>query len=140
MARHYQADRLEQIADISTAPQGREGQDRSFGLPNRLYGLTVGAYLAFLAIMAAGFQSRTMILPMAIFVTYIVMAFGLCAVWTRMKPENRAFAMQWGRFVRDGVDTGGGHISGSEAAMQVLILPVLILVWGVTVVAIAALV
>lgn len=138
MARHYETECLEQIADLTTAPHVRQEIDRSFGLPSRLYGVTIGAYLAFLGIMAAGFQSRTMILPMVIFVAYIVMAFGLCAVWTRMKPDHGSVSMTWSGFASSGIDTGGGHISGKDAALQVVILPVLILFWGITVVAIAA--
>ncbi|MCY7280941.1 MAG: hypothetical protein LH610_08625, partial [Sphingomonas bacterium] len=47
--------------------------DRCFELPTALYIATIGSYLAFLAIMAIGFQSRDMLLPMVIFTAYIAM-------------------------------------------------------------------
>jgi hypothetical protein len=140
MARHYETERLEQIADVITAPHVRQETDRTFGLPTRLYAVTVGAYIAFLGVMAAGFQSREMILPMAIFVAYIVMAFGVPALWTRMKPGHPSHALSWSRFTETGIDTWTGRIKASDAVLQVLILPVLILLWGITVVVIAALV
>ena len=48
--------------------------------------------------------------------------------------------MGLGRLLEDGVDTLTGRTSGGAAVAQVLVLPVLILMWGVAVVTIAALV
>jgi hypothetical protein len=129
-----------QIAEIRDEPLVRQDIDRTFELPTGLYVATVGAYLAFLGVMAAGFQSRDMILPMAIFVIYIAMAFGVPALWARMRPDTAARALGWDRFMQQGVDTWAGRIAAKDAALQVLILPVLILFWGVAVVMIAALV
>jgi hypothetical protein len=129
-----------QIAEIRDEPLVRQDIDRTFELPTGLYGATVGAYLAFLGVMAAGFQSRDMILPMAIFVIYIAMTFGVPALWARMRPDTAARALGWDRFMQQGVDTWAGRIAAKDAALQVLILPVLILFWGVAVVMIAALV
>lgn len=114
--------------------------DRNFELPAALYLGTAGCYLAFLAVMAVGFGNPHLILPMAIFVTFIVMAFAVPAMWMRMKPDHAQHLTSWSRFRRDGIMTAFGHSSASGATIQVLILPVLILAWGFAVVAIAALV
>jgi hypothetical protein len=127
-----------QIAQIREEPLERQDIDRTFELPTGLYVATVGAYLAFLGVMAAGFQSRDMTLPMAIFVIYIAMAFGVPALWARMRPKTAARALGWDRFMQQGINTWGGWIAAKDAALQVLILPVLILFWGVAVVVIAA--
>lgn len=114
--------------------------DRSFELPTGLYAATVGLFLAYLALMGTGFAHPEMILPMAIFVVFIVAGFGVPALWVTMKPESGQTAMSWSRFRRQGIMTQAGHSTAGAATVQVLILPALIFVWGLAVVTIAALV
>ena len=130
---------LEQLATITTAPP-RTVVDRNFGLPTGLYVATVGAYFAFLAVMAGAFMNATLAIPMAIFAVYIGMAFGVPTVWTRMKPDHRGAALTWGQFRNRGIVCDTGAMSAGEASVQVLMLPVLILFFGVCVAVIAALV
>jgi hypothetical protein len=105
--------------------------DRNFGLPTALYVLTACGYLGFLGVMALAVGNPGLAIPMAIFVTFIVMAFGVCAQWVRMKPKNPTSALSWDRFQHSGIMTASGRLSASQAATQVLILPVLILCWGI---------
>lgn len=140
MSIHYPAAEFAKISDRVATPNIRQDIDRSFELPTRLYVATVGLYFAFLAVMAAGFQTREMILPMAIFVIYIVMAFGVPMLWARMKPDNDSKAIDWVRFRESGIVTMTGPTKAKDATAQVLILPVLILFWGIGTVAIAAVV
>ena len=128
------------VTEIEVDPKDRACTDRSFELPISLYTATVGSYLAFLGVMAVGFQSRDMVVPMVVFVAYIVMLFGVPMLWARMKPANPSRALSWSEFMRNGIDTWTGRTSGGEAALQVLILPVLVVFWGLAVVTIAALV
>jgi hypothetical protein len=114
--------------------------DRSFELPAALYLGTAGCYFAFLAVMAAGFGNPHLIVPMAICVTFIAMAFAVPAMWMRMKPDRAQALTSWSRFRREGIMTAFGRSSASAAAIQVLILPVLILLWGFAVVTVAAVV
>lgn len=114
--------------------------DRSFELPAALYVGTFGCYLAFLATMAVGFGNPNLILPMAIFVTFVVMACAVPAMWMRMKPDHAQSLTSWGRFSRDGIMTAFGRSTAGAATVQVLTLPALILVWGFVTVTIAALV
>lgn len=114
--------------------------DRTFELPAALYGATVAGYLAFLGITAAAFGNPGLILPMAIFTFFIIAGFGVPTVWAKMDPAKLAKAKSWARFQRDGINTLTGHNTAGEATVQVLILPALIVVWGLAVVTIAALV
>lgn len=114
--------------------------DRGFGLPTVLYALTVGLFLAYLGAMAIGFAHPEMILPMAAFVISILAGFGLPALWVGMRPENSQRPVKWGRFVADGIETASGHLDAKSAAVQVLILPTLIFLWGIATVSIAAIV
>ncbi|PZQ23666.1 MAG: hypothetical protein DI569_04330 [Sphingopyxis macrogoltabida] len=111
---------------------------RSFDLPTRLYAATVGLYFAYLGVMAAAFSDRGLIVPMAIFVITIAMAFAVPAMWVRMQPGHAARPLPWHRFMQDGIDTHTGRLGGAGAAAQVLILPVLIFGWGLIVAAIVA--
>lgn len=131
---------LAEIATISSEPALSQPTDRTFELPTGLYVATVGAYLAFLAVLAIGFASDDLILPMAVFVFYIVMAFGLPSLWARMQPQTKSRALTWQQFRREGIQTNTGWLPAGSAAIQVLMLPVLILLWGVAAVIVKALV
>ncbi len=114
--------------------------DRSFELPTRLYAITAGLFLAFLAVMSIGFPHPEMILPMGVCVVFIAGFFGVPSAWVRMMPDSEQHAKSWSRFRTEGIQTPFGHVTARDATVQVLILPVLILLWGVTMVTIAALV
>jgi hypothetical protein len=114
--------------------------DRSFELPAALYVGTAAGYLGFLALMTAAFGNPGLAIPMAIFVVFIAMAFGVAAMWMRMKPDHAQRLTGWGRFRQRGIMTAFGHTSASAATVQVLILPGLIFVWGLAIVTIAAVV
>ncbi len=114
--------------------------DRTFELPRALYMATAGLYLGFLAVMAVGFASPGLIIPMVIFAFFIVAGFGLPTIWAKMQPENRARTIEWDRFRRSGIATMTGRLTAGEAAAQMLMLPALIFAWGVICVTIAILV
>lgn len=111
---------------------------RSFDLPTRLFGATVALYFAFLGVMAATFADKGLAIPMAIFAITIAMAFGTPAMWVRMQPGHAAKPTSWNAFMRDGIETLTGRLDGAGAAAQVLVLPVLILGWGLIVATIVA--
>lgn len=139
MTKTLARDRLEGLARIVEAPRAPRETDRTFGLPTRLYGLTVGAYVAFLGITAVGFATGGLIIPIAICLIYVAMAFGVPTLWTRTGPAHRSRALTWAEFRRSGVATATGRMSAADATMQVLILPAVVFVWGLVCVAIAAL-
>lgn len=113
--------------------------DRNFGLPTALYGATVGCYLGFLLIVGSAFANPVLAIPMAIFVLFIVAAFGVPAVWTRL-AGNTSAPQTLGEFETRGIMTSTGRLAPKDATIQVLILPVLLVVWGLAVAVIAAIV
>lgn len=129
-------------AIIHTTPVLRTATtvDRSFELPTGLYAATAALFLGFIAVMAIGFGNPELVVPMAIFVTFIAMFFAVPAAWVRMNPVNAQRAIPWARFQRDGIMTAYGRMTAGAATVQVLIMPALIFAWGITVVTIAALV
>lgn len=114
--------------------------DRNFELPAALYGLTAAGYLGFVGLTALAFGNPKLILPFAIIAVFIAMFFGLNAMWMRMKPEHPQRLTPWSRFRQQGIMTAYGRSTAGAATVQVLILPVLIFMWGLAVVTIAALV
>jgi hypothetical protein len=118
--------------------------DRNFEMPTAFYGATVGLYFAFLAVTFAGFGNPNLVIPMAIFAVFIVGMFGVPAVWTRIKSaglaDNETKPLTMGQFAKDGIMTATGRLAPRDAAIQMLILPVLIVLWGIATVTIAAIV
>ena len=130
---------LHGVASV-VAPPARTKVDRSFGLPTGLYAATVILYLGFLAVMTASFMNPGLAIPMAIIAGIVVTGFAVPSVWVRMKPDNDRAAPTWGQFASKGIETLSGRLTAGQAAAQVLILPSLILVWGLTIAVIAAVV
>ncbi|MEL7190148.1 MAG: hypothetical protein AAGK17_11390 [Pseudomonadota bacterium] len=122
-----------------TAPLHQVDVDRQFELPKALYMATVGLYLGFCALMWMGLSSPGLVIPMAIFGVFIVAGFGVPAIWTRLK-DNPSDPLSMGEFARKGIMTHTGRLAAKDATIQMLILPVLIVLWGITVITIAAIV
>src|SRR4051812_34654277 len=89
------------IIHSETALRAPTEVDRSFELPAALYVGTAGCYLAFLAVMAVGFGNPNLILPMAIIVVFLAMAFAVPAMWMGMKPGHPQKLTSWSRFQRN---------------------------------------
>ena len=114
--------------------------DRSFTLPTSLYVATAGLYFAFLAIMALGFSSPGLIVPMGICAIFLIAFFGIATVFVRVDPAASSKIMRWSQLRGQGVKTLTGNLPMKDAVIQMLILPVLIVLWGLVVTMIAALV
>ena len=127
-------------AIVHEAPALPHTVDRNFELPARLFVATAGLFFAAAGVMAFGFAAPMMIVPTGIIAVFIAMFFGVAAMWMRMKPEHPQRLTSWGRFRRQGIMTAYGHSTAGAATVQVLILPVLIFLWGIAVVTIAAVV
>lgn len=139
---------LDRIAVVVAEPTGaheagqsgpRQSIDRGFGLPTGLYVTTIALYLGFLAVMTSAFANPSLALPMTVIVFLVTAAFAVPAIWVRMRPENTQKAASYGNFRSRGIETGSGHLDSRSAAVQVLIMPLLIFFWGVSVAVIAAL-
>ena len=128
------------VHDAPPVPRAAYVVDRNFELPRGIYIATVACYLTFLATTALAFSTPELIIPMVIFTVFIVAGFGLPTVWTKLSPDAPAKARSWTAFQRDGIKSLTGHNTAGAATVQVLILPVLLVVWGLAVVTIAAIV
>ncbi|MXP13722.1 hypothetical protein GRI44_03000 [Altererythrobacter confluentis] len=140
MSRPYSRETIARHGAVLEAPRLRTRVDRTFELPTGLYVATVGCYLAFLATLASAFAAPGLIIPLAICALIVVAIFGVPSAWARMAPASVKRPMAFNQFESRGIATLTGHLSAGEATVQVLVLPVLIVLWGLAVVTIAALV
>ena len=122
-----------------SAPRHQVDADRNFGLPTALYGATVAGYLGFLLVVGSAFANPVLAIPMAIFVVFIIAGFGVPALWTRL-AGNTSAPQTLGEFEAKGIQTATGRLAAKDASIQVLILPVLLVCWGLAVAVIAAVV
>lgn len=129
---------LGQVAQVSAAPV-QTTVDRTFGLPTGLYAVTVACYVAFLGVMASLFLNPGLVIPMVIFVGFVLAFFGVPGFWAKMQPAHDSKPLSWGQFTNRGIQTATGPLSAGQASVQVLILPVLILAWGLSIAVIVAL-
>ncbi len=138
MSKHIADNRLAEVAQIVAAPRVAHKVDRTFELPKVLYVVTAAAYLAFVGLMAALFLNGGLAIPMVICVVFIVMAFGVPAMWTRLGDDDGARRLSWSSFQSKGVMTPDGPVPAGAATAQVLILPIAIVIWGLAIAAIVA--
>jgi hypothetical protein len=126
--------------EIVAAPAPRACTDRDFHIPVALHAGYFGLILAYLGVMWLGFSSPGLLIPMAICVIFTAAFYIVPMKWATMQPANPGKSMSMTSLMERGVDTINGRCSGGAAIAQVLVLPVLLLFWGIAVVTIAALV
>ncbi len=125
------------LTDTQNAPHRGE-YGLTFDLHPALFALTFGGYMVYIAIMAAAFADKEMVLPVAIFFLFVIAGFGTPALWARVAAPAPGERPAWATFMREGFECLTGHVSAKGAMVQVLIMPVLLLFWGVSVAIIAA--
>ncbi len=113
---------------------------RTFDLHPALFALSCGAYLAYIGIMALAFgeANADLAIPLVIFALFIVAGFGTPALFARIAPPPAGEPPRWATFMHDGFECLTGHVSARGAMVQILIMPALILVWGIAIAIIAA--
>ena len=109
-------------------------------MPSVLYGATVALYLGFIAMLGIGLSTPELAIPMAIFAIFIVGLFAAPAMWLGLGRKPEAKAKSLGELMRGGIQTHTGLLKGRDAVVQMMVLPVLIAVWGCTVLVIAGVV
>ena len=144
MSKPIKSAELKAAAELVAAPHLKPNvrediEDRNFGLPNAIHAGFFGLFLAYLGVMFVGFYEPLMILPMAIFVIFTVGFYVVPMLWTKVGQPHDDRALRMHELMSRGIAIETGHCKGRDAVIQALILPVLILGWGIAVVSIAAL-
>jgi hypothetical protein len=124
---------------IAAMPRHQVDIDRNFGFPTALFAATVAGYLGFVGLMLVTFGNPLLAIPMVIIAGFIVAGFGVPAIWVRL-AGNASLPLSLADFRRSGMMTNTGPCNARDAAIQLLILPVLIVMWGIAIAIIAAVV
>jgi hypothetical protein len=129
---------LDQAA-IVASPQARACDDHSFEMPTPVFVAMAALFFGFLVVMTVGFANPGLAVPMAINFVFLAAFFAVPVLFVRT-PRGGNPALKWSRFMKNGIQTATGRTSGTEAAILTLLLPLLILLWAIAIVAIAAIV
>lgn len=112
---------------------------RRFEIHPRIYGIMLGALGTFFASYVAAFSGgHGMPILLAICAICFVAYFGLAAILDSVAGD-RMPDQSFAAFMRRGLDTGSGHMSGSAVLWQVVTLPLLLAGFGLFVLAYTAL-
>jgi hypothetical protein len=130
--------RKDELQDfVAVAPKNRPAlklltraqQDVSHGhlcdLPPCVHGLTVGVWAVFFVVLFATFwSSASAIFNIAVATAYAAVFFGLPAVMGRMHPERPRAQPTLAQFLKGRFETLYGPVSGVDALLQILVVPV----------------
>ncbi len=125
--------------ELVAAPEGRSCEDQSFELPTGVYVAMAGMFTGFIAVLNIAFSGHMGVSFAAIFF-FVAAFFAIPVLFTRSAPDSRTSALEWYQFLERGIVTASGREKAGSAAVLVLILPFLILCFGIAIATIAALV
>ena len=123
--------------EIVAAPQPRACNDQTFELPAGLYAAMGLMFAGFIVVLSLSFRDE-MAVSYGIVFAFLAAFFAVPALFVRAKPRSSRSALSWFEFADRGIDTATGRVSAREATLLVLLLPFLILCFGIAVAVIAA--
>jgi len=125
--------------EIVSAPIERSCSDQSFELPTGIYLAMTAMFAGFVAVLGSAFRGGHMAVVVGVIFAFIAAFFAVPALFPRMaRQTRRSKPLEWVEFSNRGISTATGHSSARDATILVLILPFLILCFGIAVVSIAA--
>lgn len=113
--------------------------ERQFDLHPALHLATFGGFFAYLGIMWLAFGNPELVLPFVIFVVFLAGSLIVPAYWERVAHQDGP-KQSFAEFLREGIDCATGHLTAGETMVQVLIMPTMLVAWGLIVATIRALV
>ena len=127
--------------EIVSAPADRACRDQSFELPAAIYTAMATMFTGFVAVLGLAFRGGHMAVVVGVIFAFIAAFFAVPAMFPGVaRKEASTTALSWSEFADSGIMTATGHSSAREATTLVLLLPFLILLFGIAVVTIASLV
>lgn len=126
--------------EVVAPPAVRACNDQSFELPAGMFVAMALMFAGFVGVLAFSFRANMGVSYGVIF-AFLTAYFAVPAIFPRMARGHRATkSLDWSSFRENGVQTATGHSTSLEATTLILLLPFLILCFGIAVVTIAALV
>ncbi|MGE5564155.1 MAG: hypothetical protein ACM3ZV_12755 [Bacillota bacterium] len=132
-------EQLLEAGEIVAPPVERACTDQSFELPAGLYAAMAAMFTGFVAVLGLAFRGGHMGVAVGVIFAFIAAFFAVPAAFPGMAAStSRSRSLDWFEFSRRGIHTATGHSSAGEATVLVLLLPFLILCFGIAVVTISA--
>ncbi|HWJ37791.1 MAG TPA: hypothetical protein VNR86_03405 [Sphingomicrobium sp.] len=126
--------------EIVAAPPRRACEDQNFELPSALYIAMAVMFAGFVAVLALAFRGGHMAVVYGVIFAFIAAFFAVPAAFPGMaSKESRTKALSLFDFGHRGIMTATGRASAGEATTLVLLLPFLILCFGIAIATIASL-
>jgi len=127
--------------EIVAAPAQRACQDQTFELPTGIYVAMASMFVGFVAVLGLAFRGGHMAVVYGVIFAFIAAFFAVPSLFPATGPKDgRAKALPWWDFSDRGIATATGRAGAREATILVLLLPFLILCFGIAVATIALLV
>ena len=126
--------------EVVAPPPVRACNDQTFELPAGVYLAMALMFAGFVGVLAFAFRAN-MAVSYGVIFAFLAAYFAVPALFPRMARTHTATkSLDWSTFRESGVRTATGHSTSLEATILVLLLPFLILCFGIAVATIAALV
>lgn len=140
MSRRQAREQLLVREEIVAAPAKRACEDQTFELPTEIYMAMVTMFAGFIAVLSLAFRGGHMAVIYGVIFAFIAAFFAVPALFPAIAhDESRARALSLLDFGQRGIATATGPASAREATILVLLLPFLILCFGIAVATIASL-
>lgn len=140
MSRRQTREQLLVRNEIVAPPSKRACEDQNFGLPTAIYIAMAAMFAGFVAVLSLAFRGGHMAVVYGVIFAFIAAFFAVPALFPGMAPKDgRTGALSLFDFGHRGIMTATGRASAREATVLVLLLPCLILCFGISVAVIASL-
>jgi len=140
MSRRQTREQLLVRDEIVAAPAKRACEDQTFELPTAIYIAMATMLAGFIAVLSLSFRGGHMAVAYGVIFAFIVAFFAVPALFPgQASEESRTKALSLFDFGHRGIATATGRASAREATILVLLLPFLILCFGISVATIASL-
>jgi len=127
--------------EIVAAPGVRACEDQSFELPPAIYVAMASMFAGFVAVLGLAFRGGHMAVVYGVIFAFIAAFFAVPTMFPAMAADQTGTkALSWSEFSNRGIATATGRASAREATILVLLLPFLVLCFGIAVAAITLLV
>lgn len=141
MTAQFRADHFAVAPALIEQPPAAIGHNRPaphvFDLPPVLHIGVFGGFFVYLGIMWSAFADPGLAIPFVIFAFFIAAFFVVPTIWAWMAPAAGP-RERWADFLREGMATGSGRLSAGSAIAQVMIMPAMLILWGLAVAVIRA--
>ena len=100
---------------------------RPFDLHPAVHLMVIGAWTAFVGILALAFMGPDLVVPAGIILVSVIALFLVPGSWGRLAPDDGVRKQSWAEFLEEGMECITGKLTCGQAMAQILTLPVLLL-------------